>query len=150
MHSVAEVLMVFAARREHLVQCIEPALQRGALVLCDRFTDATFAYQGAGRGFDSRILQQLEHWVQGGRTPNLTLLFDLPPTIAAQRRGAVREPDRFEQMQTEFFERVRGGYMQRVELEPERFAVLDAQKTPTEVWQDLQSILINKGYLHAH
>ena len=150
MDTLTEVLMVFAARRDHLVQCIEPALQRGALVLCDRFTDATFAYQGAGRGFDSRILQQLEHWVQGARTPDLTLLFDLPPTIAAQRRAAVREPDRFEQMQTEFFERVRGGYMQRVELEPQRFAVLDAQKTPTEVWQDLQSILINKGYLHAH
>ena len=146
MDTLTEVLMVFAARRDHLVKCIEPALKRGAVVLCDRFTDATFAYQGAGRGFDLTILQHLEQWVQAGLTPDLTLLFDLSPAIAAQRRSAVREPDRFEQLQTEFFEQVRQGYLGRVELEPQRFVVLDAQQAPAQVWQDIYAAMLARGY----
>jgi dTMP kinase len=146
MDTLTEVLMVFAARRDHLMKCIEPALKRGAVVLCDRFTDATFAYQGAGRGFDLAVLQQLERWVQAELAPDLTLLFDLQPAIAAQRRSAVREPDRFEQLQTEFFEQVRQGYMHRVELEPQRFVVLDAQQAPAQVWQDINAAMLARGY----
>jgi len=146
MDTLTEVLMVFAARRDHLMKCIEPALKRGAVVLCDRFTDATFAYQGAGRGFDLAVLQQLERWVQAELAPDLTLLFDLSPAIAAQRRAAVREPDRFEQLQTEFFEQVRQGYMHRVELEPQRFVVLDAQQAPAQVWQDINAAMLARGY----
>jgi dTMP kinase len=146
MDTLTEVLMVFAARRDHLMKCIEPALKRGAVVLCDRFTDATFAYQGAGRGFDLAVLQQLERWVQAELAPDLTLLFDLSPAIAAQRRAAVREPDRFEQLQTEFFEQVRQGYMHRVELEPQRFVVLDAQQAPVQVWQDINAAMLARGY----
>ncbi|WP_043817712.1 dTMP kinase, partial [Rubrivivax gelatinosus] len=96
MDALTEALLVFAARRDHLVTRIEPALAAGAVVLCDRFTDATFAYQGAGRGFDLGVLATLESWVQQGRQPDLTVWFDLPPAVAAARRAAVRAPDRFE------------------------------------------------------
>ena len=96
MDALTESLLVFAARRDHLHTVIEPALARGAWVLCDRFTDATFAYQGGGRGFDMTVLSQLEAWVQQGRQPDLTLLFDLPPVVAAERLRQARQPDRFE------------------------------------------------------
>src|SRR5574337_911741 len=98
MDALTETLLVFAARRDHLRQCIEPALARGDTVLCDRFTDATFAYQGGGRGFDRDPLVRLEAWVQQGRQPDLTLWFDLPPALAAARRDAAREPERFERI----------------------------------------------------
>ena len=127
MDAMTEALLVFAARRDHLVTQIEPALRRGCTVLCDRFTDATFAYQGGGRGFDLEVLQALERWVQQGRQPDLTLWFDLPPAVAAQRRAAAREPDRFEILDEAFFERVRGGYARRREADPGRFVVIDAQ-----------------------
>ena len=94
MDALTEALLVFAARRDHLKKRIEPALAEGRTVLCDRFTDATFAYQGAGRGFDRAVLQQLERWVQAGRTPDLTLWFDVEPIEAATRRAAARDPDR--------------------------------------------------------
>jgi dTMP kinase len=137
MDALTETLLVFAARRDHLVHHIEPALARGATVLCDRFTDASFAYQGGGRGFDHRILTQLETWVQQGRQPDLTLWLDLPPATAAQRRAAVRAPDRFETQDLAFFERVRAGYQARQLADPGRFAKIDARAPVDGVWQQI-------------
>ncbi len=139
MDALCEALLVFAARRDHLVNLIEPALARGITVLCDRYTDATFAYQGGGRGFDTGVLGQLEQWVQQGRQPDLTLWFDLAPATAATRRGAVREPDRFEAQDEAFFERVRAGYAARAAADPGRFARLDAQAERAAVWQQVQA-----------
>jgi dTMP kinase len=141
MDSLTEALLVFAARRDHLVHLIEPALARGALVLCDRFTDASFAYQGGGRGFSLDVLSQLEDWVQQGRQPDLTLWFDLPAATAAQRRGAVRAPDRFEAQDLAFFERVSAGYAQRATAAPERFARLRAQCERHAVWAEIQDVM---------
>jgi dTMP kinase len=137
MDALTETLLVFAARRDHLVHHIEPALARGATVLCDRFTDASFAYQGGGRGFDRQILAQLESWVQQGRQPDLTLWLDLPPATAAQRRAAVRAPDRFETQDLAFFERVRAGYAARQLADPGRFAKIDARAPVNAVWQQI-------------
>ncbi len=137
MDALTETLLVFAARRDHLVHHIEPALARGATVLCDRFTDASFAYQGGGRGFDHQVLTQLETWVQQGRQPDLTLWLDLPPATAAQRRAAVRAPDRFETQDLSFFERVRAGYQARQLDDPERFAKIDARAPVDAVWQQI-------------
>jgi dTMP kinase len=128
MDPMTEALLVFAARRDHLQQRIEPALAAGKTVLCDRFTDATFAYQGGGRGFDLAMLAQLERWVQQGRQPDLTLWFDLPAATAAARRAAARAPDRFESQDVAFFERVRNGYAARRAADPGRFALLDANQ----------------------
>jgi dTMP kinase len=138
MDAMTEALLVFAARRDHLQQRIEPALAAGATVLCDRFTDATFAYQGGGRGFDLGVLRQLEYWVQADRDPDLTLWFDLPAATAASRRAAVRAPDRFEALDETFFERVRAGYAARRDAHPGRFAVLDASLAPPLVWAQIE------------
>lgn len=146
MDAMTEALLVFAARRDHLRQLIEPALAAGRTVLCDRFTDATFAYQGGGRGFDASVLGQLEAWVQQGRQPDLTLWFDLPPATAAQRRAAARAADRFEAEDLEFFERVRGGYAQRLQADPVRFEQLDASASPQAVWSSLVSALERRGW----
>jgi dTMP kinase len=129
MDALTETLLVFAARRDHLLQAIEPALAAGSTVICDRFTDATFAYQGGGRGFDSAVLTQLEAWVQQGRQPDLTLWFELAPAVAAQRRAAARAPDRFERQDEAFFARVHAGYAQRAAAAPLRFARIDAAQT---------------------
>ncbi len=137
MDTLTEALLVFAARRDHLVQQIEPALARGATVLCDRFTDASFAYQGGGRGFDLKTLAQLEQWVHGHRQPDLTLWFDLDPAEAAKRRAAVRAPDRFESQDTTFFDRVRAGYAARRAAAPQRFAVIDSAQPRDAVWQQI-------------
>ena len=131
MDALTEALLIFAGRRDHLQQVIEPALARGEWVLCDRFTDATFAYQGGGRGFDWAQLQQLEAMVQGLpagglRQPDLTLWFDLPAETAAQRRALVRAPDRFEAQDVAFFQAVRAGYARRQAESPARFARIDA------------------------
>ena len=126
MDALTETLLVFAARRDHLQQAIEPALAAGTTVLCDRFTDATFAYQGSGRGFDLAVLAQLESWVQQGRQPDLTLWFELAPALAAERRAAARAPDRFERQDEAFFARVHAGYEQRCAAEPQRFVRIDA------------------------
>lgn len=128
MDALTEALLVFAARRDHLHSRIEPALAAGTTVLCDRFTDATFAYQGAGRGFDTAVLAQLEHWVQQGRQPDLTLWFDVPPEVAAARRAAAREPDRLEREALAFFERVRAGYQARQDAAPRRVWRIDADR----------------------
>ncbi|HET9643994.1 MAG TPA: dTMP kinase [Burkholderiaceae bacterium] len=141
MDALTESLLVFAARRDHLRQCIEPALGRGATVLCDRFTDATFAYQGAGRGFDLAVLHALEGWVQQGRQPDLTLWLDVPPAVAARRRAAARVPDRFERQDEDFFTRVRAGYMARHDAAATRIVRIDADHSPAEVWAQIQEIM---------
>jgi dTMP kinase len=146
MDALTEALLVFAGRRDHLVQQIEPALARGATVLCDRFTDASFAYQGAGRGFDLALLAQLETWVQQGLQPDLTLWFDLPVALAAERRAAVRTPDRFESQDLGFFERVRQGYAARLAQQPERFARLDAGADRATVWAAVAATVQARGW----
>lgn len=124
-----EALLMFAARREHLAQVIEPALTRGDWVLSDRFTDATFAYQGGGRGLPRDKLETLERWVQGGFEPDLTVLFDLPPETASARRGAARSPDKFESETEAFFARTRAEYLRRAQEAPYRFAIVDASES---------------------
>lgn len=146
MDVLSEVLLVFAARRDHLVQIIEPALARGAMVLCDRFTDATFAYQGAGRGADAVMLQHLEQWVQQGRQPDLTVWFDAAPEEAARRRAAVRSPDRFESEDLAFFTRVAAGYHARMQANPQRFVRIDANRDPQAVADSLMAALQERDW----
>lgn len=150
MDALSEALIIFAARRDHLQQCIEPALARGAVVLSDRFTDATFAYQGAGRGFDLGVLATLERWVQatpdGLRQPDLTLWFELDPAIAAQRVAGARAPDRFEQQDEAFFRRVSDGYRARLQAEPQRFARIDAGQSREEVAAQIAAVLAERGW----
>ncbi len=144
MDALTEALLMFAARREHLVQVIEPALARGDVVLCDRFTDATFAYQGGGRGFDWQVLGQLEHMVQQApngilRQPELTVWFDLEPRIAAKRLASARVPDKFESQPADFFAAVRAGYARRQAEMPERFTRIDAAQSREAVGADVAS-----------
>lgn len=146
MDTLTEALLVFAARRDHLAHHILPALERGATVLCDRFTDASFAYQGGGRGFDLAVLKQLEQWVQEGRQPDLTLWFDLPAHTAAERRSAVRRPDRFEAQDEAFFARAIAAYAQRAREMPQRFVRIDAQADRSEVWKQLQQALESRAW----
>jgi dTMP kinase len=155
MDALTESLLVFAARRDHIVQVIEPALARGDLVLCDRFTDATFAYQGAGRGFDAKVLSTLEQWAQGGRAagllqPHITLWFDLAPEIAAQRLAGARVPDKFEAQPVEFFRRVAKGYEDRANADPQRFVRIDASQARDQVWQQIETALLARGALAPH
>jgi len=121
-----ELLLMFAARAEHLQQKVQPALDRGEWVLCDRFTDATYAYQGGGRGLDERRIEALENWVQGELRPDLTLLMDLPVAQGMERAGKRSAPDRFESEAFEFFEKVRQRYLQIASAEPARVRVIDA------------------------
>ncbi len=138
-----EALLMFAARREHLAQVIEPALARGDWVLSDRFSDATFAYQGGGRGLPRDKLEALERWVQGGFQPDLTVLFDIPTNIASDRRGAVRSPDKFESESDAFFNRTRAEYLRRAEESPERFAIIDATQSIVDIQKQLEKIVIS-------
>jgi dTMP kinase len=137
---VSEALLVFAARKEHLVHTVVPALARGAWVVCDRFTDATFAYQGAGRGVDTERLAMLEQWVQAGVQPDCTILFDLPVAMARARSARARAPDRFESEQEAFFDRVRQGYLARAARDPRRFRVIDASQPMAEIEAQLAAI----------
>jgi dTMP kinase len=146
MDALTEALLVFAARRDHLRQVILPALARGCVVLCDRFTDATFAYQGGGRGFDRTVLAQLEAWVQEGRQPDLTLWFDLPPALAAQRRAGAREADRLEQESVAFFDRVAAAYGERAAAQPQRFVRIDASGSIEQVARTLHAALDARGW----
>ena len=146
MDALTECLLVFAARRDHLQQRIVPALAAGTTVLCDRFTDATFAYQGAGRGFDRSVLAQLERWVQGDRQPDLTLWFDVEPGEAAARRAAARQPDRLERMDQAFFERVRSGYAQRHAEHPRRIVRIDARGSLPSVWSQVEQEVSRRGW----
>jgi dTMP kinase len=146
MDPLSEVLLMFAARRDHLQQVIEPALARGDVVVCDRFTDATFAYQGAGRGFDLNVLRQLELWVQalpsgGLRQPDLTLWFSLDPAIAAQRLSNARVPDRFEAQPAAFFAKVHQGYSDRLQADSKRFARIDASFSLEQVREQVMNVL---------
>ncbi|MBV8259431.1 MAG: dTMP kinase [Paraburkholderia sp.] len=136
-----EALLMFAARREHLAKVIEPALARGDWVLSDRFTDATFAYQGGGRGLPRDKLETLERWVQGGFQPDLTVLFDLPPDTASERRGAAREPDRFESESDAFFKRTRAEYLRRAEEAPYRFAIVDSSQDIEVIRKKLEQLI---------
>ncbi|WP_233849330.1 dTMP kinase [Paraburkholderia sp. HD33-4] len=138
-----EALLMFALRRQHLAEVIEPALARGDWVLSDRFTDATFAYQGGGRGLPRDKLEALERWVQGGFQPDLTVLFDLPPAIASERRSAARDPDRFESESAAFFERTRAEYMRRAEEAPYRFAIIDSSQSIVRIQKQLEELIAN-------
>ena len=146
MDALTEALLMFAARREHLVQVIEPALARGGVALCDRFTDATFAYQGGGRGFDWQVLTQLERMVRALpngtlRQPELTIWFDLDPAIAAARLATARVPDKFESQPADFFTAVRAGYAQRQAEMPDRFARIDAAQSMDAVGADVDRVV---------
>jgi dTMP kinase len=160
MDPLTEALLVFAARREHIVQVIEPALARGEVLLCDRFTDASFAYQGAGRGFDLKTLSFLELAAQyskgledqkplslGILQPDLTVWFDVPPAIAAQRLASARTPDKFESQSQAFFERVVTGYAQRAAQQPQRFARINSNQAIDTVRHDVLAAVRAKGYL---
>ena len=141
MHAETEALLMFAARREHLEQVIKPALQRGTWVISDRFSDASFAYQGGGRGVPVEKLEQLERWVHADLQPDLTLLFDIPVEVARQRLSNNVNLDRFEQEKSDFFEKVRNAYLARSQKNPARFAIIRAEKTPEEVKASLQDII---------
>ncbi|MDQ7984751.1 dTMP kinase [Pseudomonas sp. G34] len=141
MASDTELLLVFAARAQHLAQVIVPALERGAVVLCDRFTDATYAYQGGGRGLDVARIAQLEDFVQGALRPDLTLVFDLPVEVGLARAAARGRLDRFEQEGRAFFEAVRSTYLQRAKAEPARYRILDAAQSLEAVQRDLDALL---------
>jgi dTMP kinase len=141
MSGVAETLLVFAARRDHIEQVIVPALARGEVVLCDRFTDATFAYQGFGRGQDVGVLRALEAWVQDDLQPDLTLWFDVEPSLAARRRAQARSADRFEAEDLAFFERVRAGYLARMEDAQGRIVRIDAAADRVDVRGQIDAAL---------
>jgi dTMP kinase len=137
----AELLLMFAARAQHLAELIRPALQRGDTVLCDRFTDATWAYQGGGRGLPLEDIGALEHLVHGDLQPELTLLLDIPVAQGLRRASHRGETDRFEEESTGFFERVRRAYLARAAAAPERFAIVDASAGLDEVWAQVESVL---------
>ena len=154
MDPLTEALLIFAARRDHILNVIKPALASGDVVLCDRFTDASFAYQGGGRGFDLQVLSALEAWVQGSADgtgtllqPELTIWFDLNPEEAAKRLAGARLPDKFEAQPVEFFSRVVQGYADRQQAEPNRFARIDAAQSREAVWQDVLNVFKNRGWL---
>jgi len=141
MHLETEAMLMFAARREHLDKVIAPALAKGEWVLCDRFTDATFAYQGSGRGVDWARLRILEQWVQGALKPDLTLLFDVTPKVGRQRAGNIKAPDRFEQEENGFFQRVRDGYLRRAHEDATRMRVIDASAGVDHIRREIAQIM---------
>lgn len=141
MHAETETLLMFAARREHIAEVIEPALARGAYVLSDRFTDATFAYQCGGRGVQANKISILEQWVQNALQPDLTLLFDVPVEVSVLRLAGAREPDKFERESHEFFSRIRAAYLLRAHEHPERFRVIDASQSLDEIKKSLELII---------
>ena len=141
MNSDAELLLVFAARAQHLAQVIRPALERGAVVLCDRFTDATYAYQGGGRGLSTQRIEQLESFVQGEMRPDLTLVFDLPVEVGLSRAAARGRLDRFEQEGLGFFEAVRNTYLRRAGQDRQRYRIVDAAQSLAAVQEALDRLL---------
>lgn len=136
-----ELLMMFAARAQHLHELIIPALEKGQWVLCDRFTDASYAYQGGGRGIDESRIAELEQWVQGNLRPDLTLLLDMPVDEGLVRAGKRSEPDRFEQEKQTFFDKVRACYLERANKYPERFKVIDARPALEQVQAQIKTTL---------
>jgi len=147
MHAETETLLMFAARREHIAQVIEPALIRGAYVVSDRFTDATFAYQCGGRGVEAHKIQILESWVQSGLQPDLTLLFDVPVAVSMQRLQSARTPDKFERESHAFFTRIREAYLARAYQDPLRFRIVDADQPLEEVNKRVEEIIITISIL---
>ena len=141
LHSETEALLMFAARREHLDKVILPALDAGAWVVCDRFTDATFAYQSGGSGLAWERIEALETWVQGGLQPDLTLYFDVPSEVGKARTLAAREPDRFEQEGRAFFDRVRDGYLRRAREDNRRVRIIDGTDTLENVKQAVGGVI---------
>ena len=145
MDGVTETLLVFAARRDHAERVIAPALARGEIVLCDRFTDSTFAYQGGGRGQPLEVLRALEAWVQAGLQPDLTIWFDVEPRVAAERRAAARAADRFEAEDLAFFERVRAAYIARMQAAQERFVRIDSSADRQLVRRQVEAAVVGSG-----
>ena len=143
LHPETEALLMFAARREHIDKVIAPALAKGDIVLCDRFSDATFAYQGGGSGVDIAKLEMLEQWVQAGLQPDLTLYFDLPVEVARERINQVRPADRFEREQAAIFERVRQAYLARAQAHPQRIRVIDAAAAPEAISASLAPLVLS-------
>lgn len=143
MNAETETLLMFAARREHLDKVILPALERGDWVISDRFTDASFAYQGGGRGLATQKLDDLERWVQGEFQPDLTLYFDVAVEVGKRRINAIKPADRFEKEQDAFFERVRGAYLERARKFPRRIHVIDSNQSLQEVNKSLDRIIIS-------
>lgn len=141
MHPETEALLMFAARREHIVKIIEPALARDAYVISDRFADASFAYQCGGRGVDFEKMGRLEQWVQGELQPDLTLLFDVPVDVSLGRLAKARSPDKFEQEDAAFFTRIREAYLRRAEQYPHRFRIIDSDQPLEDVVASLEKIL---------
>ncbi|MTV36190.1 dTMP kinase [Duganella radicis] len=141
MHLETEALLVFASRREHVAQVIKPALERGAWVISDRFTDSSFAYQGGGRGLDLAKLDALEQWVHPDLQPDLTLLFDVPLDVARARLDASRELDKFEQEKADFFAATRNEYLRRAAQFPQRFRVIDSTQSIAEIQLQIAAIL---------
>lgn len=151
MDALSEALIMFAARRDHIQNCIVPALLRDEVVLCDRFVDATFAYQGGGRGFDWATLEMLERMVLQADgyyiQPHLTLWFDVPVKVAAARVAKSRQADRFEAEDVAFFERVQTAYARRAQTFPQRILRIDANATPEAVAQSVHAVLVQRGIL---
>lgn len=143
MHVETESLLMFAARAEHVHQVILPALQRGAVVVSDRFTDASYAYQCGARGLPEAKMQVLEEWVQGGLQPDVTLLFDVPVEVSLQRLAQARTPDKFEAQGADFFARLRAQYLARAAAFPKRFHVIDANRSLDEVKKSVEEIIIS-------
>lgn len=141
MHAETETLLMFAARREHIANVIVPALARGAYVLSDRFTDATYAYQCGAKGVDASKIRLLEQWVQADLQPDITLLFDVPVEVSMLRLANAREPDKFERENAEFFTRIRQAYLQRAQENPARFRIIDANKPLEYVKQSVEEII---------
>lgn len=146
MDGLTEALLVFAARRDHVQRVIAPALAADRTVLCDRFADASFAYQGGGRGMDWQVLETLEQWVLPGRQPDLTFWFDVDPAVAAQRRAQARDADRLEQLDLDFFSRVRDAYRRRAESAPTRFVRIDASDSIEGVGRQVIATLEQRGW----
>lgn len=142
-HPDTEALLMFAARHEHIAQVIEPALSAGHCVLCDRFTDATYAYQAGGSGMAWERVAELEHWVQGALQPDLTLYFDLDPAVSRARARQAREPDRFEREKQAFYEQVRAAYLRRAAEHPRRIRVIDASRTIPEIQLELEDVILS-------
>lgn len=136
-----ETLLMFAARRQHLEDVVLPALAQGIHVVSDRFTDATFAYQGGGRGLPAAEVEVLENWVQGSLRPDLTILLDVPLEVSVARIEGSRDKDRFEREDSDFFARVRAAYLQRAAQSPQRYAVINSHRDKTEVKQDIEVVL---------
>jgi len=141
MHPETETLLMFAARREHIAEIIEPALARGAWVLSDRFTDATYAYQSGGRGVLANKVIELEVWVQGGLQPDLTLLFDVPVEVSVARLASARTPDKFERESAEFFTKIRNAYLDRANKNPNRFSIINSNQALDDVKAEVKSVI---------